>query len=49
VTHFDQKNRRGVKVTPEDRQRMRTWELLQDFGLVPLDMPVPPRRKPVQE
>lgn len=39
------KNHRGVKVSPEDRQRLQTWELLKDAGFVPADMPLPPRRK----
>ena len=39
------KNNRGVKVSPEDRQRLRTWELLKDAGFVPADMPLPARRK----
>jgi hypothetical protein len=39
------KNQRGVRLSSEDRQRMRTWELLKDAGFVPADMPLPPRRK----
>ena len=39
------KNNRGVRVSPEDRQRLSTWELLKDAGFVPADMPLPPRRK----
>ena len=39
------KNQRGVKVSPEDRHRLRTWELLKDAGFVPADKPLPPRRK----
>ena len=46
--HFA-KNRRGVRLSPEDRQRMRTWDLLQDAGIVPADAPLPPKRKPKQE
>ena len=43
--HFT-KNRRGVPVTPEDRQRLRTWELLKDAGIIPTDAPLPPKREP---
>ncbi len=39
------KNQRGAKVSPEDRRRLQTWELLKDAGFVPADMPLPPRRK----
>jgi hypothetical protein len=31
------KNQRGVKVSPEDRHRLRTCELLKDAGFVPAD------------
>ena len=31
------------------RQRMRTWELLKDAGLIPVDKPVPPPRTPEPE
>jgi hypothetical protein len=27
----------------DDRQRLLTWELLQDAGIVPRDAPLPPR------
>jgi endogenous inhibitor of DNA gyrase (YacG/DUF329 family) len=46
--HFD-KNKRGTKVSAEDRQRLSMWELLQDAGVVPADMPPPPKRKPERE
>ena len=39
------KNNRKVKVSPEDPQRLRTWELLKDAGFVHADMPLPPRRR----
>jgi hypothetical protein len=42
-------NKRGIRVTPELRQRMRTWELLKDAGVIALDAPLPPKRKPKQE
>ena len=43
--NFVAKNRTGIKRTPEDRQRLRTWQLLQDAGIVPAAMPPPLRRK----
>ena len=39
-------NARGTPVSSEDRQRLMTWNLLQDAGLVPRDQPPPkPRGK----
>ena len=35
-------------LSADDRQRLLTWELLQDAGLVPSDKPLP-KRKPEDE
>jgi hypothetical protein len=43
------RNARGTKVSAEDRQRLLMWELLQDAGVVPAEMPPPPRSKPEQK
>ena len=36
------KNHR-TPLSADDRQRLLTWELLQDAGIVPRDAPLPPR------
>ena len=33
----------------DERHRELTWELLQNAGVVPADMPMPPRRRQEQE
>jgi hypothetical protein len=38
-------NVRGTPVSPDDRQRLMMWSLLQDAGVVPADQPPPPKRK----
>ena len=48
ITHFDQ-NKRGTRLSSRDRQRILTWELLQDAELVPAGKPLPPRRKQEHE
>ena len=43
VIYFD-KNTRAPKLSAADRQRLLTWELLKDAGLIPADKPMPTRR-----
>ena len=34
-------------LSADDRRRIEMWELLKDGGVVPADMPVPPKRSEV--
>jgi hypothetical protein len=36
-------------LSADDRQRLLTWELLQDAGIVPRDAPLPPRNPEVEQ